>query len=72
LVIFAVESFLIARIRSTDLDFRKADFKADERIFLPSVEKAMLFTELELLLIDGSVGWSSGSCRLSDERHRLS
>jgi len=32
----------------------------------------MLLTELEWLLIDGSVGWSSGSCRRSDERQRLS
>lgn len=54
--IFDVDSFRIARIRSTDRDFLKADFIADERIFFASVEYAMLFTELVLLLIDGNVG----------------
>lgn len=54
--IFEVDNFLMARILSTDLDFLKADFIADERSFLDSVAYAMLLTELELLLIDGSVG----------------
>lgn len=54
--IFEVDSLRIARIRSTDRDFLNADFMADDLIFFPSVEYAMLLTELVLLLIDGRVG----------------
>lgn len=36
--IFDVDSFRIALMRSTDRDFLKADFMADERIFFASVE----------------------------------
>lgn len=54
--ILEVDNFLIARILSTDRDLRNADFMADDRIFFDSVEYEMLLTELELLLIDGSVG----------------
>lgn len=54
--IFAVESLRMARIRSTERDFLNADFIADDLSFFASVEYAMLLTELELVLIDGSVG----------------
>lgn len=76
--IFDDESFRNARILSTDLDFRKADFNSDDddRSFLASPEtpeyELILFTELEWLLIDGSVGWSSGSCLRNELRQRLS